>query len=48
MTAAGYGISTSGRSACVYMRTGGTTPGAEIDRFAGEAQRIIALLETGP
>lgn len=45
-TGAGYGISTNHRSACVYMRTGGTTPGAEIDRFAGEAQRIIALLES--
>lgn len=47
-TAAGYGISTSSRSACVYMRVAGTTPGAEIDRFAGAAQRIIALLEAGP
>ncbi len=47
-TAAGYGISTSARGACVYMRTGGTTPGAEIDRFAGTAQRIIALLQPSP
>lgn len=44
----GYGISTSERSACVYMRVSGTTPGAEIDRFAGAAQRIIALLEPSP
>ena len=43
--AGGYGLSTNGHSACVYMRTGGTTPGAEIDRFCGEAQRIIALLD---
>ncbi len=47
-TSAGYGISTAGRGACVYMRVSGTTPGAEIDRFAGEAQRIIALLEEAP
>lgn len=47
-TASGYGISTSPRSACVYIRTGGATLGAEIDRFAGTAQRIIALLEPSP
>ena len=47
-TSAGYGLSTAPRSACVYMRTEGTTPGTEIDRFAGEAQRIIALLERSP
>lgn len=46
--ASGYGISTSTRGACVYMRTDGTTPGAEIDRFAGAAQRIIALLQPSP
>lgn len=46
--ASGYGISTSARSACVYMRADGTTPGTEIDRFAGAAQRIIALLEPNP
>ncbi|MCB0864872.1 MAG: hypothetical protein KDB58_04080 [Solirubrobacterales bacterium] len=45
---AGYGLATAHRSACVYMRTEGTTPGSEIDRFAGEAQRIIALLEGSP
>lgn len=42
--AAGFGISTARRAACVYMRVDGTTPGAEIDRFAGEAQRIIGLV----
>lgn len=46
-TGEGWGISTCDRSACVYMRVEGTTPGAEIDRFAGEAQRIIGLLDSG-
>ena len=45
--AAGYGISTSERAVCIYMRVSGTTPGAEVDRFAGEAQRIVALAEAG-
>ena len=45
--AAGYGISTSERAVCVYMRVSGTTPGTEVDRFAGEAQRIVALAEGG-
>ena len=43
--AAGYGISTSERAVCVYLRTDGTTPGAEIDRFCTEAQRIVAMAE---
>lgn len=42
--AAGYGISTSRNAICVYMRTTGTTPGAEIDRFATGAQAIAAGL----
>ena len=37
---AGWGISTSRRAICVYMRTGGTTPGAEIDAFATGALAI--------
>jgi len=44
-SAQGFGIATSRRAACVYMRTDGTTPGAEIDAFAAEAQRIVGLLE---
>ncbi len=43
--AAGYGISTSERAVCVYMRAGGTMAGEEVDRFAAEAGRIVALAE---
>lgn len=43
---AGFGIATSESAICVYMETVGTTPGAEIDRFAAEAQRIAALAES--
>lgn len=42
--AAGYGISTSGRSANIYMRTEGTTPGEAVDAFAERAGGIAALL----
>ena len=42
--AAGYGIATSGRTAIVYMRTSGTTPGAVVDEFAERAGGIAALL----
>jgi hypothetical protein len=38
----GYGLSTSKHAICVYMRTGATTPGAEIDRFATGAGSIAA------
>ncbi len=45
--AAGYGISTAKHAICVYMRSGATTPGAEIDRFAAGAQAIaIDLVST--
>lgn len=45
----GYGLATSRRAACVYMRTdpmGGPTPGEEIDRFMAAAGRIVALLDS--
>jgi hypothetical protein len=41
---AGYGIATAGRTANVYMRTSGTTPGAVVDEFAERASGIAALL----
>ncbi len=44
-SARGLGVSTSRRAVCVYLRTEGTTPGARIDEFAGEAQAIAALLD---
>jgi len=37
----GWGISTSRRAACVYMRAGGTTPGAEIDSFTTGARALL-------
>jgi hypothetical protein len=46
VAAAGFGIATSRRAACLYRRTAGTTPGAEIDAFATEAQRIVAMLDS--
>jgi hypothetical protein len=42
--AGGFGLSTSGRAACVYLRTHGTTPGAEVDAFAQRAGAVIDLL----
>ncbi len=42
---AGYGLATSENAICVYVQTSGTTPGAEIDRFAADAQRIAALAD---
>ncbi len=45
--ASGYGLSTSARAICVYMRTEGTTSGTEIDGFAAAAKRIAELIENG-
>ncbi len=45
--AAGYGVSTGGRSACVYTRTSGHTPKAEADAFAARAAEVLALIEAG-
>ena len=44
--AAGWGVSTSRGGTCVYLRTGGTTPAAEVDRFATGAQRLATDLES--
>lgn len=41
---AGLGIATSGRSASVYTRVSGTTPGVGVDAFAQRAGAIIDLL----
>jgi hypothetical protein len=41
--AEGWGISSGGRSACVYTRTDGHTPKAEADAFAGRAAAVLAL-----
>ena len=41
----GWGISTSGNSACVYFRTSGTTSGADVDVFAQGANLVFNLLE---
>ena len=43
--ASGFGISTTRRAACVYMRTTGTTPGERIDAFSAEAAEVAALLD---
>lgn len=44
--AAGWGVSTSRGGVCVYMRTEGTTPAAEVDRFATGAQELATDLDS--
>lgn len=41
---AGFGISTAGRAACVYERTGGTRTKEEIDAFAARAVGVLDRL----
>ena len=43
----GWGISTAGRTACIYFRTGGTTAGADVDIFVLGATKVFDLLEAG-
>lgn len=44
--AAGWGVSTSRGGVCIYMRTEGTTPAAEVDRFATGAQELATDLDS--
>ncbi len=44
---AGWGISAGGRSACVYMRTGGHTAGEAVEAFAERAGAALGLIEAG-
>lgn len=43
----GFGVSTSKRGICAYMRTAGTLSKDDIDGFAEVAQEIAALIDAG-